>query len=459
MAYVPPHKRAAAAQRESKKDGPLSKEETVSGEEGSASEYRKRQPSLEDMDFFYRHLYTHCETLRRLQTLKEEFENEPTVERMFRKNRAHSAALTAVQKDSDTVGQDGSEQEVTSSRPSSAPDTRFANQFKGAMEEVAKGSGVKLQNGGVKHFLDLGCAPGGFSRWVLEQNADAHGLGVTLPPDVGGLPMILDGVLEEKERYRCLYRDVTDRPEEIWYEDLKKGDGGEEGSPEAACDLVIAGSIYRDQHTADPSRTGPPPMRVRARQLLSFSQLLAAMQNLAHGGTMVIVSNIKPQLHNLEQLCFLRKHFDRLTPVKPTQLHTIRSSYYLVAAGFNRNEAGLQALDTLRQALARVRAADDASGVDSLLLLEGSEEDIVKQYASYVTDFYEPLWSSQARAIESKLADFRARASGFSSFSSSRQRNHHYDGQHQRDGRGYGAAPHASRGWRDARGPRDEAFR
>ncbi|CAK9094788.1 unnamed protein product [Durusdinium trenchii] len=41
-------------------------------------------------------------------------------------------------------------------------------------------------------FMDLGCAPGGFSQRMLEElGAMGHGYGITLPYQAGGFPMLL----------------------------------------------------------------------------------------------------------------------------------------------------------------------------------------------------------------------------------------------------------------------------
>ena len=38
-------------------------------------------------------------------------------------------------------------------------------------------------------FLDLGCAPGGFSSFLLSDPRCAGGYGVTLPEEMGGFPL------------------------------------------------------------------------------------------------------------------------------------------------------------------------------------------------------------------------------------------------------------------------------
>ncbi|KND01347.1 uncharacterized protein SPPG_03159 [Spizellomyces punctatus DAOM BR117] len=378
--YVPPHRRNAAAV-------------AIPHVAPSVEPPQLNKVIPADLDFFHLHLYNSSLLLRSLHNLKDEFENDPNVERMFVSNRAHSANVTAAT----TPKESGPA--VSSSH--------FANQFRGAMDEVDKQTGGKLR-GCVKHFLDLGSAPGGFSRWILENNDDAVGMGVTLPLEMGGLPMVMEGVLGEMDRYTSLYRDVTEKPESIRFVSPCHTD-----PPDVGCDLVIAGSIYRDHSTADPSRLGPPPLQVRSRQLLSFSQLLAALTNLGENGTLIIVSNMKPQLQNLEILCFLNDFFTELVPVKPKGVHTIRSSYYLVALGYNREKSlRMNVLGRLSRALERIQAADEEKGVQGLLVLEGTEASIVEKWGDYALKFYQPLWESQLHALERKLARLRSERNG-----------------------------------------------
>ncbi|KAJ3183285.1 hypothetical protein HDU85_002311 [Gaertneriomyces sp. JEL0708] len=375
MAYVPPHRRQQAAS-----NAP------------AAPPVLKDAPRIptggDDLDFLHKHLIQVSTLLASLQKAKEAFENDPQVEQMFRRNRA--IGVTPSNADS----------EKATTKPSST----FANQFHGAMEEVDSSSRGAV-SGSVKRFLDLGCAPGGFSRWILEHNPNSMGMGVTLPPEMGGIPMVMEGILEDSSRYRCEYRDVTESPGSIRWS-LQPDTKGQ-SHPEY-CDLVIAGSIYRDHETIDPSRDKPPPLRKRSRQLLAYSQLLAALQNLEQGGTLVMVCNMKPQLHNVEMLHLLRNVFGELIPVKPTAVHTIRSSFYLVGLRYDRDAAiAARLMEQLERALKTIDVSDEVTGVQSCLVLEGSEDAIKDKLTDYALSFYQPLWNAQLEAIEAKMSRMR----------------------------------------------------
>ena len=81
---------------------------------------------------------------------------------------------------------------------------RHLEGFKFTFGEVARSLSVSS----VRRFLDLGCAPGGFAAYVLEENVDAEGVGLTLSPAAGGLRMQLDSTL--CERFDVQYADVRD---------------------------------------------------------------------------------------------------------------------------------------------------------------------------------------------------------------------------------------------------------
>ncbi|KAJ3010781.1 hypothetical protein HKX48_007202 [Thoreauomyces humboldtii] len=379
MSYVPPHRRGAANAAPAQL--PTS---TIPSATPAHTGILPNKATPRTIDFFHAHLQARSPLLKTLEARKQEFEQDPNVERMFVSNRATSTPETTVT-------------------------PLFANQFANAMEEVDDQSGRKLRD--VKRFLDLGSSPGGFSKWVLEHNPEAKGLGVTLPPEMDGLPMIL---APPGPRYDFIYKDVTERPTETWYQDPEQGTYSKEELASAVvpgprCDLVIAGCIYRDNQTANADRSGPPPIRARARQLLSFSQLLVALRNLQDDGTLVIVSNMKPHLHNLEILCFLKELFHTLIPVKPKQVHTIRSSYYLVALGFDASKGATSgALDRLESILGRIAASESDKGVEGILLLEDDEAKVLERYGDFIMDFFQPLWESQMIAIDRKLAGLRS---------------------------------------------------
>lgn len=88
----------------------------------------------------------------------------------------------------------------------------------------------------VRHYLDLGCSPGGFSSWVMDHYPESMGLGVTLPPDIGGLPM----VSFPEGDYDVKYGDLTNMQQTA--ELIKQRFGVDD---KGVIDLALAAAIYR----------------------------------------------------------------------------------------------------------------------------------------------------------------------------------------------------------------------
>jgi 23S rRNA U2552 (ribose-2'-O)-methylase RlmE/FtsJ len=100
------------------------------------------------------------------------------------------------------------------------------------MNDIDITAGNVLSKGDISRYLDLGCSPGGFSTWVMSKNPESKGLGITLPVEMAGLPM----VSFPEGNYTVKYRDVT-RLEDVERE-LREADMG-------ILDLVMAACIYR----------------------------------------------------------------------------------------------------------------------------------------------------------------------------------------------------------------------
>ena len=158
------------------------------------------------------------------------------------------------------------------------------------------------------NFLDIGCAPAGFSQFLLDHSRRWRGIGLTLesgghemderfmasarrepdPRELGG-----GGVVD---RFKLIYGDVTESPDTLHYsptgEKLPVG-----SAPQF--ELVIAGARSSKSGNCKGTTTG-----AQVKTLLT-SQLLASLLNLKPGGSLVVVLNITPQLTHLATLCFL----------------------------------------------------------------------------------------------------------------------------------------------------------
>jgi FtsJ-like methyltransferase len=165
--------------------------------------------------------------------------------------------------------------------------------------------------------LDLGSAPGGFSKFVIENNLNVRGLGITLP----SLVVLMDGTpLADLTRYRFEHRDLTMlnfntqtfQPPSTCVDLLKDG-----------YDLIIAGTFPTGQTISAP-----------ARVILALSQLHVILSNLRPRATCVLIANTMLFLWNVEMFAVLRRVFGHIQPAKHRELHAIKCSCYFVCMGF-----------------------------------------------------------------------------------------------------------------------------
>ncbi len=323
---------------------------------------------VESLDFFNKHLYKSSIVLRYLVHLKKIYRDDPNSEVRFTKHKIH-------------IGE------------TSASSSLYTYTI--AMREIDYRTDFRLvSNDRVKRFLDLGCAPGGFSEWIIKNNRSCTGVGFTLPPELGGFPMKFDA----PGRYKYFYQDITQNAELISCQNNNDSAGGPQ------FDLCIAGCMFRSTEK-DESNYYALPLRSRSRQFLRYFQLLAALNNLQEGGTLILVFNIKAHLCLIEIVCSLSCCFERLISVKPKNVFAIRSSFYLIGINYKREKTQTSTLlERLQAALDLIQTTDTNCDLQKPLLLEGSDDQILTEWAPFVLEHYQAMWEVQARAIESDLS-------------------------------------------------------
>jgi hypothetical protein len=302
----------------------------------------------------------------------------------------------------------------------------FRDQFEQAFRELIckVNRGHLLSNNNVGTFLDIGFAPGGFSKFILDNNQGAVGLGVTLPGNAG-IPVSIKGTfLEDKSRYRLELADITtvDLDSIRAMYPLPSGATADDGY-----DLVIAGAFP----------TGHP----KKRATLALAQLYAILSNLRPGGSAVIVANTKLFLWIVEILAVLRRVFDGVEAAKGDKMHALRSSAYFVCTGFLSPMSGVEGVvdvSKLREQVAKAlqyvkryghhdtdkegEEAEDLThsydvewyGEPVIFAPEGPDAFFDSEH-QFVLDLMEPLWETQMDAM--KKASSRKRGGSFGSFS------------------------------------------
>lgn len=283
------------------------------------------QDEIEVLDPLIKHFSDVSSIYKAWLKAKREYSTDPAVDAKFKYNRNES--LKSIE--------------------ASTGSYRFRDQFRSAMDDVNTQTGGALGSNNIQTFLDLGCAPGGFSKWLLEHNRTGRGFGVTLPASDHGLSMFTDDWnRHEQLRYECLHASLTDLPEAFYFRMWDTFN-------QQPLDLVICGARYRDAHTAQNDRPAPDPI---ARSRLTLWQLLTAFQFLRQEGTLILVSSLNMLFTTIDILVFLREHFRTLLPTKGNRLHGTRSSYYLVCQGFRCDDE-----DCRTAIMDRIKAALESS--------------------------------------------------------------------------------------------------
>lgn len=178
--------------------------------------------------------------------------------------------------------------------------------------------------GRVSRFLDLGCAPGGFSRYILTENPKSFGQGITLPHEkltlnTSSFPA------DARSRFECFKVDILDID---FSSGVIPGEKANQRLNKDGYDLIIAGAFPTGQIVTQ-----------RIRALVAFAQLHAILIHLEAGGNCIFLLNTKVYLWIMEILVVLRTVFHTICSKKHPKIHADRSSAYFVCFGYKRVES------------------------------------------------------------------------------------------------------------------------
>jgi 23S rRNA U2552 (ribose-2'-O)-methylase RlmE/FtsJ len=231
------------------------------------------------------------------------------------------------------------------------PETSFRDQFEQIFAGINHAVGNLFTGDKVGVFLDLGCAPGGFSKFILDNNASARGLGITLLD----IPIVTEGTrLADTKRYMVQEGDITTLNFDARSSKYRPPSARVK-LEETGYDLIIAGAFPTMQKVS-----------AAARATLALSQLHAILSNLQPQGTCIVVANTKTFLWNLEMFAVLRRVFMNIQPAKHGELHAIRSSCYFVCTGFDAEQAEALSLKRkVKWALDSLKARDTEDKVSA----------------------------------------------------------------------------------------------
>jgi 23S rRNA U2552 (ribose-2'-O)-methylase RlmE/FtsJ len=177
-------------------------------------------------------------------------------------------------------------------------------------------------------FLDIACAPGGFSQYLLDKYPHSEGFGITLPKSHGGFPLAIHA--HPPSRFKVCYFDLLAPP---MHPVPSLGN---------LVDLVIGDAQYfpRSQEASD-SYIGRMACTVTGGRLgLLLREFIIALESLQSGGVFIFRfvgwEKIHANILRLFYLCF--DLFESVKPFKSEYQHTADCTFYAVCSNFNRNK-------------------------------------------------------------------------------------------------------------------------
>ncbi|EIW58880.1 uncharacterized protein TRAVEDRAFT_20749 [Trametes versicolor FP-101664 SS1] len=185
-------------------------------------------------------------------------------------------------------------------------------------------------------FLDIGCSPGGFSARVLEKNRYASGVGISLPPSMGGYEFSLERRLQLRQRYRLIEQDI------MTY-DLHMTDAGTaQPFPKDLCArfalVILDGHALRTYSAPGDTPDDPRLAQAVYRDALLIGQFIIGLLAVRMGGTVVVkLSHLEcsPAAHLVYLLDAIS---DTLVLHKPAIMHSNRGTFYAVAKGVGHGQ-------------------------------------------------------------------------------------------------------------------------
>ncbi|KAG9048595.1 hypothetical protein FS837_012450 [Tulasnella sp. UAMH 9824] len=174
---------------------------------------------------------------------------------------------------------------------------------------------LKFIPDGPTSFLDLGCAPGGYSKCVLETNPRAVGTGICLSKKDGGHLFML--AKHFRTRYTVHFADMTKY-------DLRDGESTRRGRAlpftPASFDMVIA-----DGHALHTREFG-----TKDPHILIICQIIIALKAVKDGGVIFIKLAKLTSFATASILYLFDSISSSLETIKPRTVHGNRRTFYAV---------------------------------------------------------------------------------------------------------------------------------
>lgn len=266
-------------------------------------------------------------------------------------------------------------------------------------------------------FLDLGCAPGGFSGCLLQDHIlgpMSVGYGVSLPPQLGGFQMVIN------TQRLC-----------VQFEDLLQVEACELLCMDNSIDICVAdaqylSNMFKPQHQAAKYRG----TKVRSRTLgiwaLTVKECLLAFSKLRHSGSFVfrfgwrgvgsadvhpsgekVHPNLLAKYLQEEEwytalthwlFSVLKSLFSTMRPFKSEYVHQADVSFYMVCRSFDREKFEMHNWEAKLQ-----RAYDEITNCqDEALLVAGLKEALNQGVKAEIDELLEYVGRMRAIGIQSR---------------------------------------------------------
>ncbi|KAI0771654.1 hypothetical protein BD413DRAFT_613153 [Trametes elegans] len=264
-------------------------------------------------------------------------------------------------------------------------------------------------------FLDLGCAPGGFSSYVLHKNPRCTGSGISLPSSLGGHAMHLNQRELSAKRFSMIEQDLLlyDLGRDV--PGPRERSGASQLHPVPPAFTARFSLVILDGHAL---RTYKPAPAIAMgghneadkgyRDILLISQFILALSAVRQGGTIVA------KLTHVE--CFPSAHLiylldvisDSLILHKPRTIHANRGTFYAIATGIGCGPLASEKeryVDGLRK-LWRELKFGGADGRGRSMSLNDLDfvipaDDILGVYVHRLVELGKGVWATQAEALRS----------------------------------------------------------
>ncbi|KAI0365199.1 hypothetical protein BV20DRAFT_973507 [Pilatotrama ljubarskyi] len=256
-------------------------------------------------------------------------------------------------------------------------------------------------------FLDVGCAPGGFSACVLEKNRHATGVGLTLPASAGGYAFALQPC--HRRRYRVVYQDIL-----LYRLHGLPGTDSEQADTQTFPEhlhrrfslIILDAHALRIYPTCSNSLEEEKSARAAYRDSLLIAQFIIALSSVRPGGTIVAkLSHVEcfPAAHLVYMLDAIS---DSLVLHKPRMLHSNRGTFYAIAKAVgsgSRSESMARHLGGLRDLWRELRFGG-ARGTGRYLFTTDLDfivtaDAILEEYVDRLVELGRGVWSTQVDGL------------------------------------------------------------